>query len=62
MIEPQNSQNMFYIEGQTIAVLVTRKGKKMIETHPRFATPASALAWCIKNRAGFTYVPAATNN
>jgi hypothetical protein len=62
MIPPQNSQNMFYIEGQTIAVLVTRKGKKMVETHPRFATPGRALSWCVKNRAGFVYVPAVPNN
>jgi hypothetical protein len=62
MSQPQIAQNMFYIEGQTTAVLVTRTGRKMTQTHPPFATPILALEWCIKNRAGFTYVPAVPNN
>jgi hypothetical protein len=62
MSQPQNIQTMFYIEGETTAVLVTRQGKKMTETHPRFKTPGLALAWCRKNRAGFIYQPAVSNN
>lgn len=58
----QNSQTMFYTEGQTIAVLVTRKGEKMEHSHPRFLTAHLALTWCQTNRAGFIYVPAELNS
>lgn len=54
----QNSQTMFYQEGQTTAVLVTRKGEEMKQSHPRFLTAHMALTWCQVNRAGFVYVPA----
>jgi hypothetical protein len=56
------SQTMFYTEGQTIAVLVTRKGEKFEQSHPRFASAGRALAWCRINRAGFIYMPSAPNN
>jgi hypothetical protein len=58
----KNSQTMFYTEGQTTAVLVTRKGKQFEHSHPSFRTPGRALTWCIKHRAGFIYVPAAPRN
>jgi hypothetical protein len=58
----KNSQTMFYIDGKTTAVLVTRKGEKMQQTHPQFATANLALCWCQENRAGFVYVPATPSN
>lgn len=59
---PQISQNMFYIEGQTTAVLVTTKGAEISSTHVKFLTPVRALEWCVKNCAGFVYQPAIPNN
>lgn len=62
MSQPQLSQNMYYIEGQTIAVLVTsRNGKRSAKNVP-VATAVRAFAWCRKNRAGFIYQPAIPNN
>ncbi|HEY4417586.1 MAG TPA: hypothetical protein VGO57_17985 [Verrucomicrobiae bacterium] len=58
----QNSQTMFYTEGQKTAVLVTRKGKSFEKTHPRFTTANLALMWCRKKRAGFIYMPAVPGN
>ena len=57
-----NAQTMLYTEGQTLAVLVTRHGTAFKETHPRFSTAGRALAWCVKHRAGFIYVPSAPSN
>lgn len=59
---PQNSQTMFYIEGQTNAVLVTRRGNKQRASQRRFMTAVGALIWCRKHRAGFVYQPAIPNN
>jgi len=62
MSQPQISQTMFYIEGRTLAVLVTKKGAHRTESHPQFATPGRALAWCRKHRATFVYQPSIPNN
>lgn len=62
MSQPQISQTMFYIEGQTTAVLVTRRGNKQRSSHPRFMTAVGALIWCRKHRAGFVYMPSVPNN
>jgi hypothetical protein len=62
MSQPQISQNMYYIEGQTIAVLVTTKSGKRTVDHVWHPTPGRALAWCRKHRAGFVYQPAVPNN
>lgn len=62
MSQPQNYQNMYYIEGQTTAVLVTTRGGKRTTAPVRYSTPGRALAWCRKHRAGFIYQPAVPNN
>ena len=68
MSQPQNlnlydqSQTMFYTEGETNAVLVTRKGEHFEQSKPPVATALRAFAWCRKHRAGFVYMPAIPNN
>lgn len=62
MSQPQISQTMYYIEGQTTAVLVTNKSGKLSASHRRFMTAVGALIWCQKHRAGFVYQPAVPNN
>lgn len=62
MSQPQKSQNMYYIEGQTTAVLVTTRGTKRTVSHVSHPTAIRAFAWCRKNRAGFVYQPAVPNN
>jgi hypothetical protein len=57
-----NSQTMFYIEGQTTAVLVTNTSGAREHREVKYSTPNLALAWCRKNRAGFVYMPSAPNN
>jgi hypothetical protein len=56
------SQTMFYTEGQTTAVLVTRNGEALQHTHHHFPTAHRAFAWCRKHRAGFVYMPTVPNN
>lgn len=62
MSQPQISQTMFYIEGQTTAVLVTNKGGMLSKKNVRPATAVRAFAWCRKNRASFVYHPSVPNN
>ena len=53
------SRTVFIVEGNNVAVLVTRIGAKMSEKPRRFRSPESALAWCRANSAGLVYSPAA---
>ena len=51
------SQTMFFVEGQTAAVLVKRRGNRMSQRAVPHKTPAAALAWCQANRTTFVFMP-----
>ena len=53
------SQKMFFIEGQTAAVLVKRRGERFTRKAMPLKTAALALAWCQANRTTFVFMPSA---
>jgi hypothetical protein len=46
---------MFYTQGNPVALLVDLAKPK--STPRRFPDPQAALAWCIKHRVRFVYLP-----
>ena len=50
---------MFFIEGQTAAVLVKRRGERFTRKAMPLKTAALALAWCQANRTTFVFMPSA---
>lgn len=51
-------RTVFYIEGQSSALLMTRRGRGYRERVLQIASAEAALAWCQQHGAGLVYARA----
>lgn len=57
-MSPDHHTTMIYTDGATMAVLLTRRGKRMSERPMPIASAEAALAWCRLHAACLCVMPA----
>lgn len=57
MSQPRKHKTVYYTEGQTMAVLVTREGRKRSWQVLGSTSAEALLQWCRANAAALVYMP-----